>query len=371
MTTYNDDLLLDDSPHTEAKHRLYRYYLDAWFPILISGGNPRVRIVDGFAGPGRYKGTNREGSPQIAIRAILDNTQLKPLLHGNRRILLQFIEERPDRAGQLQQELAKLPTASVFQSKVMQGDFASVWSAEMDSVGAARQRLEPTLLFIDGFGYSGFPLQLLTRVRRYPSCEVLINFAWHSINQWARNDPSKHGALNELYGGGRWRPGRAITDSWEREQFFLSQYQQALAEAGWSGTSFRMLNENNQTSYYLVFGTTNPKGMDVFKRAAWRVAPDGNFQFSDLRNRAQSGFLSDMTEEIVIGDLKTQLLASFRNQQVARADLDRFASWHPVALSRHLTRALKALLNEGGIADVVPKPRRRGDFPKGSTVWFA
>ena len=371
MTTYDDDLLLDDTPHTEAKHRLYRYYLDAWLPILIRGRMPRVRIVDGFAGPGRYKVTHREGSPQLAIRAILENSQLEPAFDHNRRILLQFIEQRLDRASHLEQELATLPKKPVFRFEVKQGDFASVWSAEMDGIEAAGARLEPTLLFVDGFGYSGFPLQLLTRALQYPSCEVLINFAWQSINQWALNDSSKHPALKQLYGGDRWRPGIGIADPWEREQFFLAQYQQVLAEAGWRGTSFRMLNENNQTSYHLVFGTTNPKGMEVFKRAAWRVAPDGFFQFSDLRNQAQSGFLRNMTEEIVVNELKTQLLTSLSKQQVPRDNLNEFASWHPVALSRHLTQALAQLQTDGAIVDVIPKPRRPGTFPKGCTVCFA
>ena len=371
MTTYNDDLLLDDSPHTQAKHQLYRHYLDAWLPILIRGRMPRVRIVDGFAGPGRYKVTRREGSPQLAIRAILENSQLESELNYNSRILLQFIEQRPDRAMHLEQELATLPTKTVFRFEVKQGDFASVWSAEMDRIEAAGGHLEPTLLFVDGFGYAGFPLQLLTRALEYRSCEVLINFAWQSINQWALNDSSKHPALDQLYRGDRWRPGISIADPWDREQFFLAQYQQALADAGWRGTSFRMLNENNQTSYHLVFGTTNPKGMEVFKSAAWRIAPDGLFQFSDLRNQAQSGFLWNMTEEIVVNDLKAQLMASFSKQQVSRENLGEFASWHPVGLSRHLTRALAQLQTEGAIVDVIPKPRRPGTFPSGSTVCFA
>ena len=371
MAIYDGDLLLDDSPHTEAKHQLYGYYLDAWLPILIRGGNPLVRIVDGFAGLGRYRTTNREGSPQVAIHAILGNTRLKSILDGRRRILLQFIEQRVDRAGHLEKELAALPKKPIFRLEVKQGDFASVWSAEMDGIEAAGTYLEPTLLFIDGFGYAGFPLQLLTRALSYRSCEVLINFAWPSIDRWAINDPHKHGALRDLYGGDRWRPGVGIDDPWLREQFFLAEYQQALADAGWRGTSFRMLNENNQTSYHLVFGTTNPKGMDAFKSAAWRVASDGLFQFSDLRPQAQSGFLRDMTEEIVVNELKTQLVDSFSHRKVPREQLAVLASWHPVARSKHLTRALRELQAQGAIVDVVPKPRRTGDFPKGSTIHFA
>ena len=370
MTTRDDDLLLDDSPHTEAKHRLYRYYLDAWLPILIRGGMPSVRIVDGFAGPGRYKVTNRTGSPQIAIDAILENKQLAELLQGDRRILLQFIEQNPGRAKHLEQELAALPKRPVYTYQVKQGDFESVWSTEMNRIKAEGTRLEPTLLFIDGFGYAGFPLRLLTRAREYQSCEVLINFAWQSINQWALGDASKHGALNDLYGSDRWRPGIDIVDPWAREQFFLAQYQHALAEAGWRGTSFRMLNENNQTSYHLVFGTTSPKGMEVFKSAAWRVAPDGFFQFSDLRDQAQVGFLRDVTEDIVVDQLKTQLLAAYSGRQVSRERLGTFVDWHSIARQPHLTKALAQLQDAGAIVKVVPKPRRPGDFPKGSVIHF-
>ncbi len=371
MTTGNEDLLLEDSPHTQAKHELYRFYLDAWLPILIRGGIPKVRIVDGFSGPGRYKDTDREGSPQIAIRAILENSQLGTILEGDERILLQFIEQHPDRAKYLEQELAKLPEKPVFRYDVKPGDFASVWSTEMDSIQESRRQLEPTLLFVDGFGYAGFPLQLLTRALRYRSCEVLINFAWQSINQWALHDASKHDALNLLYGSENWRAGIQISDSWEREQFFVSLYQQALAEAGWRGTSFRMLNANNQTTYHLVFGTTNPRGMDVFKNAAWRVAPDGSFQFSDLQNQAQTGFLKDMTEEMVVRDLKSQLVSSFGGQEVSREKLGEFASWHPVARSTHLTQALRQLRNEEAITGVSPEPRRRTDFPARSIITFA
>ena len=37
--------------HTLAKHRILRAYLEAWIPIM-SKGNRRLLLVDGFAGPG-------------------------------------------------------------------------------------------------------------------------------------------------------------------------------------------------------------------------------------------------------------------------------------------------------------------------------
>lgn len=47
-------------PATAAKHRLYRRYMHAWWPIMLQPTptgflRPRVTYVDAFAGPGRYE----------------------------------------------------------------------------------------------------------------------------------------------------------------------------------------------------------------------------------------------------------------------------------------------------------------------------
>ncbi len=70
---------LDD--HTRAKHRVLRAYLDAWIPIMAQQalkvraqtlGAPRLLLVDGFAGPGRYA-TGEPGSPLIMLNALRDH----------------------------------------------------------------------------------------------------------------------------------------------------------------------------------------------------------------------------------------------------------------------------------------------------------
>jgi three-Cys-motif partner protein len=60
------ETLWEIEPHTKAKHEILRRYLGAWFPILGSK-IPKIVYIDGFCGPGRYKG-GEEGSPIIAIR---------------------------------------------------------------------------------------------------------------------------------------------------------------------------------------------------------------------------------------------------------------------------------------------------------------
>src|SRR5947209_4352419 len=57
-----DPVLWELDDHTRAKHRVLRAYLDAWLPVMgqqalkfrDGADPPRLLLVDGFAGPGRY-----------------------------------------------------------------------------------------------------------------------------------------------------------------------------------------------------------------------------------------------------------------------------------------------------------------------------
>ena len=60
--------------HSAAKHFILRRYLQAWLPIMGSprAGNGRLVLIDGFAGPGIYKG-DEPGSPIIMLQAYLEH----------------------------------------------------------------------------------------------------------------------------------------------------------------------------------------------------------------------------------------------------------------------------------------------------------
>lgn len=70
MTTAKE-VVWELEPHTQAKHEILGRYLRAWVPILSLGGFRKVLYVDGFAGPGIYKG-GEIGSPIIALQAARD-----------------------------------------------------------------------------------------------------------------------------------------------------------------------------------------------------------------------------------------------------------------------------------------------------------
>src|SRR5574341_186890 len=93
--------------HTAAKHRILRYYLDAWLPIMCSWC-PKLVMVDGFAGPGVYKG-GEPGSPIIMLNAYLEHAARDRM---SSELVYAFIEQDRARFNRLQEEVAKLALPS-------------------------------------------------------------------------------------------------------------------------------------------------------------------------------------------------------------------------------------------------------------------
>jgi three-Cys-motif partner protein len=98
-------------PATEAKHRLYRCYLDAWWAKLLQAKTPtgsyvfpRVTYVDAFAGPGRYE-EGEDGSPVIALKRLLDHQRARKMGLTRKRVRIIFIEGKRSRYEHLCDEL--------------------------------------------------------------------------------------------------------------------------------------------------------------------------------------------------------------------------------------------------------------------------
>lgn len=102
------DTIWEIEPHTQAKHEILRRYLGAWFPIL-GKYNQRVVYIDGFCGPGRYKG-GEVGSPIIALgEALKHNVRL-----SNVNFTFLFMDVREDRIEHLASELVDFSVPNNF-----------------------------------------------------------------------------------------------------------------------------------------------------------------------------------------------------------------------------------------------------------------
>lgn len=202
-------------PHTKAKHEILRRYLGAWFPIL-STHSGRIIYLDGFAGPGVYQG-GEDGSPVIALETAVNHFLGQKLTKTE--ILFFFIEQDKARAQKLKDVLAnrfpKLPSNIKY---IVEGaEFAPTFQEALDKLDEQGGKLAPTLAFLDPFGFSGMPMELIARLLKCTKCEVLITFMASFIRRF--NDDARESALNELYATDEWKKLRKIADPDERLKF--------------------------------------------------------------------------------------------------------------------------------------------------------
>lgn len=357
--------------HTEAKHRLLRAYLNAWFPIIIKNES-RVAFIDGFAGPGRYKG-GEPGSPIVAIETLVDHASFDRM---DCTFLFKFIEAEPARAMLLEQNLTQLEAdrgglPKNVQWGVEQCAFMQSVHAFLDGLEANR-RLIPAVALVDPFGFSGVPMKDIGQFLRWPKCEVIFNLMFDSINRFATaGNVDRH--LEELFGSAEYR--NAPSSGLPRRQFLVDLYMRQLRDVGGFDyvRALEMVNDRGRTGNYLVFGTHHPRGLTCMKRAMWELDPEHGTRFSvddQLQTSLYGPGLFGTGPDL--GPLRTQLIGQFAGQAVRIDMVEKFVREQTDFLEdSHLKRkTLAPMQTDGAIANVEGQ-KRKGTFPPGSVVHFA
>lgn len=356
-------------PHTLVKHAILKRYLQAWFPILCQQaailqqqyGSLRSReilFVDGFAGPGEYKG-GEPGSPVIALDAALNHSRQFPM-----PVRMLFIEHRDDRFKHLQRVLApQLEQAqaspNVRAVEPRHGDCNDVLNAVLDQLEGTQIKFGPALAFLDQFGYSAVSMDLITRILSYGQCEVFAYLDYKDMNRWI-TDERKWPAFTRAYGGDEWKQCINEPES-RRRKLLLDLYKNALRDRGDAKhvTSFLMFDKNDMPLYWLLFCTNNLRGLEEMKKAMWYVDKTGGFRFSDRDDPDQLRLLEDSFSQEWLAD---ELAAKLANKEMSAAHVKAFVLTEtPCYLFRG---ALKALETDSR-AKVIDAPigRRPGTYP--------
>lgn len=362
-------------PHTAAKHRILRCYLDAWFPIMGSW-NGRILIVDGFAGPGIYT-DGEEGSPIIALRALMTHRHMAKHLGAGLEVRFHFVEHDAARVAVLKEQIEKFkattPLPNSVHVNVAEGEFAPYLDGILTRLESEQKRIAPTFAFIDPFGFSGVPMKLMARLARNPRCEVLVSFMFESLNRFAGRQPKIDPHLDELYGTTAWRAIVAHSDPERRRRGLIDLYRQQLVAARFPFvTNFEMLDKGNRTEYFLYFGTKSPKGLSAMKQAMWKADPAGGASFSD--HIALGRQLSLVPATAPVQNLRVVLMARFKGKRVSIEHIEDFVLKETIFSEKsHVKRATLAPLELEKKIDVRrPKGKRAipGQYPPGTTIRF-
>ncbi len=190
----------DYPPHTRAKHQILGKYLDAWYPILASM-NGRLVFLDGFAGRGRYT-DGSEGSPLIALRHLVDHSFWPKM--SKREFVFIFVEHDERNAESLQREIDtfkadRQPWPKNVKTQVIHGKFDKTATEIIEYLRAQKSQLAPTFAFVDPFGYSGLPMELIAELLAYPKTELFVNFLVGHVQRFIERDGQER-AMRSLFG---------------------------------------------------------------------------------------------------------------------------------------------------------------------------
>jgi three-Cys-motif partner protein len=272
----NDDVLWPLKRHTLAKHQILRWYLDAWLAILGSGSYARqdLVLIDGFAGPGRYRG-GEKGSPLLMLDAYLEHSA-----DITARCHFYFIEENVGRAQHLSDQIVAYDLPPTVEVEVITGSFDEEFPPLIDGLRERFGGLPPTFAFIDPFGAGGISVALSTPLLSVPRCELLVYVPIAHLARFV-DHPDLVATLNTLYGSDVWRRATETNVLEERKRILHDLFLAEVQKTAELARSFEITPQMGHNSYYLFFGTNSARGLQRMKDAMWRADPQGGTRFRD------------------------------------------------------------------------------------------
>ena len=348
-------------PHTEAKHIILKKYLDAWLPILTKYQG-RVIFIDGFAGPGGYTG-GEDGSPIIALKAVMNHK-----IPIKAEVVFLFIEKDKERYEFLKNKIKKMSLKENMKYKCINDEFANVIGSILDDIEKNNHNLAPTFVFIDPFGFSGIPMQIIKRLMKNKKCEVLISFMYEDISRFIGLSQNEENG-KKLFENEEWKL-IIQRDSKEKEKLLHQLYQNQLrnfAEIKYV-KSFKMKNKFNKSDYYLFFGTNNELGLEKMKEAMWQADASGKFEFSDVTSEPTQTLLSPKQPNYSL--LKTLIMKKFKGQKVKTEDLRKFVVLDTPFLRTHYKSEILRPMEEKEEIKVLDSRKKRFSYPDGVTIEF-
>ena len=353
------------SPHTLAKIAILRNYLARYYRILGRSSRQTLLYIDGFAGPDEY--TNEaHGSPTTALTEIaqaiseLGNNWMAGSVH------CVFIEQRQDRFEHLKMQVRKFPIHPKLHIHLYNSSFVEGLQNIKREVSSPFNSHDPLFVFIDPFGATGVPFEIIAEILVSPSSEVLINLDADGIARIFQAGESANATaiLNEVFGDNSWHDvlHRHYSNSRLGEEV-LALYKQKLRSL--SGVKyvfpFEMCSQSGALNYYLVFASKHPRGLIKMKEAMKKIDQDGSYRFSDGSIDQAVVFRFDDLLEYA-----QRLHGQFAGQKALYAELlDYTLNETPFT---NPSRLLADLEKQGLIAEVVyVGKRRKGDFAEEKT----
>jgi three-Cys-motif partner protein len=289
----------------------------------------------------------------------------------HRQFVFYFIEANYENAQSLQREIdafkaARAPWPESVYAYVVNDKFDVTANGMLAYLREQKRNLAPTFAFIDPFGYSGLPMDVLADLLSYPRTEVFVNFMVGHVQRFIRRDGQEN-AMRSLFGMDVHEVLNGYNGQADRVRYLRSVYDRQLRErVGFDYVqSFGMINDTGNIGYYLFHGTRHRQGVKLMKDAMWKVDPGGGFMFSD--RLADQDVL--FTPEPDLRPLRDHLLQYFAGQRSVPVES---LEWHTVLYTPYRETHVRPILRKLEAERVVRvnRPPGKRQFAPGVTIDF-
>lgn len=230
---------------------------------------------------------------------------------------------------------------------VVNGSFDTEMQQLSDRLREQGKNRAPTFAFIDPFGYTRFPMDLLVDLAQSPGTELFINFMVGFVQRFIEREGQQN-AIAQLYGVEVSDVLKGVVGEGKRIEQLVEVYMHTLREK--TGLKhlqrFYMLNHTGNVSYAMVHATGHPLGLKKMKAAMWEADPAGTFRFSDRMDGKDVLFVADAD----LTPLRGAIRAQFRDRRgMGASEVRDWTELNTPFREKHATAVLKEFEQQGVI----------------------
>ncbi|GBG09530.1 hypothetical protein PAT3040_04180 [Paenibacillus agaridevorans] len=355
--------------HSDAKLQILNSYVIPWMRKIVLGTKAfggKCLVIDGFAGQGVYD-DGSDGSPIILLKCAIDcYNQFIELGWAPPNIFLIFIEGSTENYKLLKKNVIdtvnltdpkKFKDGAFFASDdyptiniaCFNDDFKDVLGKILKDVPS----LIPSFCFIDPFGFSQTPFDLIKKYMKNRFAEIFLNFIYEETNRFIKHtNKSIQQHISDQFGVTDLEELKAMIDETgdpnTRKQVIVSYYAgQLYNEANAKHVISFEIKKKGRTKLVLFFATKNIVGLSTMKKAMWGVDNTGSYLYDDKQESDQIEFLffKEEQEQQHIERLAGQIEVFFSGKEnVTKNEVEEFTIVSTVyPEGKLLTGALKHL----------------------------
>lgn len=355
-----EDFFSELKEWSARKLNIIKKYVDG-FSKILGRRSKEIYYVDGFAGRGLYD-KGEKGSPVLAAEASLTYQQ------SNMPFTLLCINVEKD-----QENFTNLCAETKRFGKLVQ-NFEGTFEDNIDTI-LMQIRGKPAVFFIDDFGIKGTDWDAVEKViARKDSTDIWIRFDYKTVRRLAgfydseaREAQGKLNTLQNLFGitDGKYLQTRLDGDTPEERinnaiDLYIEQLEKTFNKLGKRGfaASYPIISINGQRKYHLIFACAHPKAAVLASNIVNSIEETlqrEKEEYAEQQTGQMSLFTSEVTEKQIFDEkvekLKEDTLRLPKNSPLSREELHfeiivQDKSWFGKIGRKHLTKALRELLNE-------------------------